>query len=145
MRIAGGGRGISWTRTLAVWLLLTAAEVVHGTVRAILLTPRVGDHRSRQIGLFTGSAIILALSGLTIRWLGVRRTPDLLAIGGVWLILTVAFEVALGRLAFGYSWTRVTEDFDPRRGGLLPFGLAVLALAPLITARLRLPPERRER
>ena len=45
-----------------VWLLLAAAEVLQGIVRVRLLNRRVGDHRARQIAVFTGSEIILAIA-----------------------------------------------------------------------------------
>jgi hypothetical protein len=126
----------SWLKALAVWLLLMAAETIHGIIRTLFLVPRVGDFRARQIGVFSGSLIILALVLLRIRWIGVRSTRSLLAIGLVWLALTLAFEIGLGRLS-GYSWERIASDYNVRSGGLLPFGLAVLALSPLIAARVR--------
>ena len=51
--------------------------------------------------------------------------------------LTLIFEIGLGHFLFGYSWGRIVEDFDIMRGGLLPVGLLVLMLSPLIAARLR--------
>ena len=47
-------------------MLIAAAEVLHGVLRVSLLNRRVGDHRARQIGVFTGSAIILIISWLTV-------------------------------------------------------------------------------
>jgi hypothetical protein len=38
-----------------VWLLLMAAEVVHGAVRALFLAPAVGDFRARQLAVFSGA------------------------------------------------------------------------------------------
>ena len=43
------------TRTIAIWLVLIAAEILHGIARGILLVPHVGEFRSSQIGVFTGS------------------------------------------------------------------------------------------
>ena len=54
-------------RAFAVWLLLITAEVVHGIVRTLVLTPVVGDFRARQLGVFTGSLLILRITALTIR------------------------------------------------------------------------------
>ena len=127
---------VFWPRALSVWLLLTVAEFAHGILRASLLAPRVGDLRSR-IGVGTGALIIFAITVLTVRWMGARRPRALLAIGGVWLALTTVVEIGLGRVLLRYSWDRVSADFDVRRGGLLLLGLAVLALAPLLAARLR--------
>lgn len=56
-----------WNRALAVWLVLRAAEVVHGALRALLLVPAVGDFRARQAGVFTGSPLVLGLTCLLPR------------------------------------------------------------------------------
>jgi hypothetical protein len=126
-----------WLRALIVWLLLMGAEVIHGTLRTLFLIPVVGDYKSRQIGVFTGSIIILAIAFLSIRWIGVRSTGSLLAIGFAWLCLTLIFEIGLGRFVFGHSWERLGEDFNIIEGGLLPIGLMVLLFSPLIAARFR--------
>jgi hypothetical protein len=61
----------------------------------------------------------------------------LIAIGLFWVVLMLTFEVALGRLVFGYAWSRLAEDFDLAHGGLLGIGMLVIAVAPLIGSRLR--------
>jgi hypothetical protein len=124
-------------RALAVFLIIVAVEVLHGVLRTWFLLPRVGDFVSRQIGVFTGSLLILAISIAAARWIGASRPAQLLAIGTLWALLMVAFEVALGRFAFGFPWSRIAEDFDVANGGLLPLGILVLALAPLVAARVR--------
>ncbi len=53
-------------------LVLIAAEILHGILRAILFVPLVGEFRSNQIGVFTGSAIIVGIAYLTIRWIGAK-------------------------------------------------------------------------
>jgi hypothetical protein len=49
----------------------------------------------------------------------------------------LAFDVAFGRLVFYAPWERITAEFDPRRGGLLGFGMAFLFFAPLLVATVR--------
>jgi hypothetical protein len=53
-------------RSLTIWLLIICAEILHGILRATLLVPIVGEFRSNQIGVFTGSAIIVGIAYLTI-------------------------------------------------------------------------------
>ena len=43
------------TRAIAVCLVLIVAEILHAIARSILLVPHVGEFRSNQIGVFTGS------------------------------------------------------------------------------------------
>ena len=124
-------------RALAVWLVIILVETMHGIARTLLLVPVVGDFRARQIGVFTGSALILAIAIAFIRWVQPLRLRDALVVGLVWLVLTLVFEVAFGRFVAGATWARLASDYDLAHGGLLPIGLAVETLAPAIAARLR--------
>jgi len=123
-------------RGVLAWMLIAVAETLHGVARGQFLRPIVGDLASRQIGVFTGSAMILIIAWLVIRWIGAVTRSELLAVGAVWLLLMLSFEVALGR-ALGASWKRIVSDYDFRQGGLMLVGMAVLFLSPLIAARLR--------
>jgi hypothetical protein len=59
-----------------------------------------------------------------------------LAVGVLWLGLTLAFEVLFGRFVVGALWERLAADYNLPEGGLLPFGMLILMLSPLIAARL---------
>lgn len=124
-------------RASAVWLVIVAVESAHGTLREMFLAPLVGDFRARQIAVFTGSLLILGVACLFARWVRAGTTGRHLSVGLLWLFLTLLFEFGLGLFVLGYSWDRVASDYDLSRGGLMPFGLALLTLAPLIAARLR--------
>jgi hypothetical protein len=128
---------VRWCRAFLVWLLMASAEIVHGVLRTAFLTPILGDWRARQIGAIVGAGLVVVIATATIRWLGVRSRQALLAVGILWLSLMLAFELAAGRFLAHYSWERIASDYDPRRGGLLGFGMLVLALSPLIAARMR--------
>ena len=126
-----------WRRAIAVWLVLIAAEMIHGVVRSILLTPRVGDMQARQIGVFTGSLMNLGITHFFMQWIGARTTRALVGVGVVWVVLTVVFEVAFGRLVMRSTWERIRSDYDLPHGGLLPIGLVALAGSPLVAAQVR--------
>ena len=128
---------LPWRRAIAVWFVLITAEMIHGIVRSILLRPRLGDRRARQIGVFTGSLVNLGMTHFFIRWIGARTTRALVRVGVVWVVLTVVFEVTFGRLVMRSSWERIRSDYDLAHGGLLPIGLVALAGSPLVASRLR--------
>jgi len=90
-------------RSFAVWLLIIVAEIFHGILRAIVLVRFVGEFRSNQIGVFTGSAILLVIARLTIRWIRAKQPFELLLVGLIWLLLTMTFEVLFGRFVMGLS------------------------------------------
>jgi hypothetical protein len=120
------------TRAALVWLLLVIAEIAHGTVRALWLAPLVGDFRSRQIGVFTGSCLILLLVWSTQRWIGFRSQRQRIATGIAWMLAMLSFELGAGHYAFGRPWPHLLADFDPTQGGFLALGMLVLAMAPWI-------------
>lgn len=125
-----------WLRALSVWLVIIAVESVHGTLRQLFLVPVLGDFRARQVSVVTGSLLIFLVSWLLIRWLGATRRRVLLGIGFFWVLLTVVFEITLGRL-LGFEWSRLLADYDLPNGGLMGLGLVALLLTPLSAARLR--------
>ena len=77
-------------RALSVWLILIAVEVVHGALRAIFVVPVVGDFRSRQIGVFSGFILILAVAYVLFPWLHSTDKRSLISVGVLWVVLTVA-------------------------------------------------------
>jgi hypothetical protein len=126
-----------YLKAFAVWLLIFAVEVAHGVLRTLYLIPLLGDLRSRQVGVAVGSALILLVTWLTVRWIAPRNPRQWRGVGFLWVTLMIGAEVVVGRFAFGYPWARIAEDFDPTRGGFLALGLLVLYLAPGWMARLR--------
>ena len=106
-------------------------------MRRAFLEPYVGDLRARQIAVFTSSAINFTIALVFLPLLRTTSRRQLLAVGFLWLGLTVAFEIIFGRFVIGASWPRLASDYNPMEGGLLPIGLLVLALSPLIAAKFR--------
>lgn len=122
---------------MTVWFIILCAEFTHGILRTVLLVPYIGDFQARQIGVFSGSMLILIIACRFIRWIGAQTVGSLLATGIIWLILMLLFELCFGRFILHLPWRKVLEDYDVMRGGLLPFGMLFLTFSPLIAAKLR--------
>lgn len=128
--------GIPWARAVLTWMAMMLAETGQGVVREIFIAPLIGALPARQLAVFTGSLVVLAIAWLTARWINARTPPVQYAVGALWVVLTVIFEFSVGR-ATGASWSRLLSDFDPSRGGFLLLGLAVMFLAPrMVSARV---------
>lgn len=87
---------------------------------------------------FSFSAAIRAL----LDWIRIRSAWGALAVGGLWVVLTSTFEVALGRLT-GVGWNRILADYDIARGGLMPLGLLAMVLTPWAVRQLQARRKRR--
>ena len=124
-------------RAFTVWLVIIAVETVHGILRTLLLVPIVGDFPARQISVFTGSLLIFGVTLFLINWIAVRTNLQLLGVGLLWVVLTVLFELGLGRLVLGLPWERITEDYDLTRGGFMCLGLLFMTVSPWLAASFR--------
>lgn len=123
-----------WLRGIAVWFLIIIVESVHGTIREVLITPRLGDAAARRLGMVTGMALIFAIAYFTVRWIGTEVPGELIAIGVIWSALTILFEAILGLYVFGFSAERVVAEYDVRQGGMMGFGILFMTFAPVIAA-----------
>lgn len=126
-----------WLRAVGLWLLLMAAETLHGLWRVKVLAVWIGDEFASDVAVFTGSLIILLITFACIDWIPARDTRTLLLVGSTWMVLTIGYEMALGRIAFDRSWSEIASDFDLFQGKLLPLGLVFLLFAPFLAAWLR--------
>jgi hypothetical protein len=113
------------------------AEVVNGTVRTLAVAPLVGDFTARQIGTVTGCVLIGLVAWFGSPWLRATSPRAQWAVGLLWLMLMMGFEVAFGRLVAGASWQRLAEDYNLARGGLLGLGMLWLLCAPRLAAVVR--------
>ena len=126
-----------WVRALLVWLVIIVAESVNGTLRTMYLAPVIGDFPARRVGVFIAIALIFVITLAFTRWMGARTRAQLLGIGLLWVVLTVAFEFGLGIGVLHYDLSRMLSDYDLSRGGLMVFGLLAMLFTPLLAARIR--------
>lgn len=126
-----------YLKAALVWLVIAVAETLHGILRVRFLNRRLGDRLARQVGVLSGSLIILLIGWFTVPWIGPGSLGQSVAVGTLWLILMLAFELGLGRLYFRFSWDRLLAEFDIRKGGYLGLGMMVLLFTPLLIAKMR--------
>jgi hypothetical protein len=130
------GKDFAMSRGLLVWLLIMLIETIHGVLRGLFVVPRFGEEAASRIGWPIGMIIVLGVSYLTIRWIGLRDTSNLIRLGALWAILTFVFEVLIGVLR-GLDSPAIWAEINPLAGGLMVYSLAVMLVAPLAAARLR--------
>ena len=95
----------------------------------------LSDLRAHQLSSLIG----IVLFGLYI-WFSLRRArpatgSQALAVGFLWLGLTVAFEFSFGHFVAGHSWSRLFQDYNLFAGRLWVLVLLWLTLAPYLFYR----------
>jgi hypothetical protein len=122
-------------RALLVWLLMMLAESLHGVLRRLLFGPEI-QLPVRQVSVAVATLIVFGIAWISLGWMKIRTTGGAVTVGLLWALMTLAFEIGLGR-GLGLAWSRIWTDYDLARGGLMPLGLAAMALTPLAARRLQ--------
>jgi len=123
-----------WYRAVMVWMAFMLVETAHGAVRELFVAPAIGGLRARQIGVPVGCVIVFVVAWFAARWMGAITRRQQLIIGGLWVCLTLAFEIFVG-FAVGAPWEQITADLDLTKGGLMSLGLAFMFVTPMLVAR----------
>jgi hypothetical protein len=124
-------------RSFFLWLLFIPLAILNGVVRDLLLTPALGDTAGRALSSVTLSALILGVTILFVRRLGINTPTWLLIVGSFWLVLTMMFEFSFFLLVMGHPMDELLREYDLFRGRLWLLVLATTFFAPLIAARIR--------
>jgi hypothetical protein len=120
-----------------MWIVLLVAMFCNGTLRVLALQPFLGEDMARQWASLSGVCVIGALSGLFVRACPEATRGQLLSVGAIWLVLTLAFEFLFGHFVSGASWAALLADYDIRRGRLWVLVLLATLLAPWLWGTLR--------
>jgi hypothetical protein len=124
-------------KAILMWLLLLVVMMGNGVLRVLVLQPRLGESLARQGACLSGIVLILVMTGLFMRRLGPFSRGELLKIGALWLVLTVAFEFLFGRFVTGASWEALLAEYDLTRGRLWPLVLSTTLIAPWLWSVVR--------
>ena len=124
-------------KAILVWVIIAIGETANGIFRVHYLNRKMSSRRARQIALISGSFLILCIGWLAVPWIGPETDPECLLLGLIWLLLMLAYDLAVGRFVFHYSWGRIAADFDLRKGNFLAIGMLVLFLTPLLVMKLQ--------
>ena len=114
------------------WLSLAALGVLNGIAREVVLAPRLGALALPASGFVLAILILIATLGLRTIW---PESAGPWITGGTWLVLTVVFEFAIGRLR-GSSWTTLCRAYMCADGNLWPLVLLTILIAPWLADTL---------
>ena len=117
------------------WIPMVLIAIANGALREGSYGKYVGELMAHQIS--TLSAVLLL--GIYL-WLVVRRWPperpgQAVAIGLIWLGLTVVFEFVFGRYVAGLSWTKLLSDYNIFAGRAWVAVLVWITIAPYVFYR----------
>ena len=106
-------------------------------MREVFLRPRVGEPTAHAIGTLSAVALAaLVISAYIRRVHASYSRADLLRIGLLWLVLTVAFEFGFFHYVMGKPWDVLLADYNILRGRLWVLVLATVLLGPILVGTI---------
>lgn len=120
---------MTWTRLLLTWLLLAVLMPVNGIVREGIFKRWMPERAAETLSVATGIAVILTVTRWLFRVPADESTARLAAQAAVLVLLTVAYEFAIGRSG-GRPWRELAGHYAIWRGELWPLVLLALAATP---------------
>lgn len=121
-------------RALLFWVLLMILAMLNGTVRVFGITPYAGERVGHWISTVMLCVLILAATWYGSTWLAPKGTMDAWRVGGLWLILTLAFEFLAGHYVFEKPWEQLLADYNLMNGRIWVLVLITTLLAPRLVS-----------
>jgi hypothetical protein len=123
------------TRYLLAWIPMLGVALANGAFREGWLVPRLGEHQGRQVSTVLLVVLLAVYIGAVMKLWPARSSRHAIAIGALWLVLTLAFELALGRFVSGLSWREMLAEYDLASGRLWALVPLTVAVAPVVFYR----------
>lgn len=120
------------------WFPMVGIAVANGTLRELWYGRHLSDLAAHQLSSLTAVLLFGAYIRFVVRTWRPSSAAQALAVGLLWLVMTVAFEFLFGHYIAGHSWERLLHDYDLLAGRIWPLVLVWVAVAP----RLFLPASR---
>ena len=119
------------------WIGMVIVAIMNGVIRDAVYRKSLSDLTAHQISTFT----LIVLSGLYLWLLGlawkITSPSEALAIGLIWLALTVAFEFLFGHYVMKHPWTRLLHDYNLLKGRIWILVLIWITIAPYVFYKFR--------
>jgi len=125
-----------WRYALA-WVGMLVLAIANGALRQATFGMVLPELRAHQLSTLIGSVLMGAFMWVVLRWWPPSSRREAIAIGLLWVSLTVAFEFFMGLVLLRRPVAQVLADYNVCAGRVWVFFLLWLAVAPWLFFRLR--------
>ena len=98
------------------WFGMMALAILNGGLRDKLYEPLIGELVAHQLSTVLLVVVFAGYFWLLTSYWPISSSGQAWSIGLMWLVMTLLFEIGLGRWGLGYAWSRVLHDYDLMAG-----------------------------
>ena len=120
-----------------VWVPMVAIAIANGVVREAWYGKHLSELAAHQISTLIAVILFGVYIWFVVRFWRPTSKVQAIAIGLIWLAMTIAFEFVFGHYVAGQSWERLLHDYNLLAGRVWPLVLFWIAVAPYLFFRTR--------
>ena len=99
-------------RYALAWFGMMVLAIVNGGLRAKLYAPHTGELAAHQLSTMILLALFAGYFWLLTTYWPIASSRQAWMIGLMWLVMTLLFEIGLGRWVLGHPWNRVLREYN---------------------------------
>ena len=115
---------------------MVAIAIANGGLRQAWYGKHLGELLAHQVSTFTAAILFGVYIGFVMHFWPPASATRAIAVGLLWLMMTVTFEFLFGHYIAGHTWERLLHDYDLFAGRVWAVLLVWVTLAPYIFYRL---------
>ncbi len=124
-------------RYTIAWVPMVVIAIANGILREFGYGKYMGERPAHQIASVMGIIFfVLYIWFLSLLW-PLESAGQAIAVGLIWLGLTIAFEFLFGHYVAKHPWPKLLQDYNILAGRLWSLVLLTVATAPYIIYRMR--------
>ncbi len=124
------------TKYFLLWLPMIFIAFANATIRELLFIKHFSEFRAHQFSTITLIILCAVYIWIVLPELHIQNNRQAFTIGLIWVLLTVAFEFTLGRLA-NKPWSDLLQDYNIFAGRLWGLFLLLLFILPYLVYTIR--------
>lgn len=120
------------------WIPMVFIAIANGALRQYSYGNWMRELPAHQLSSLTAVILFFVYAWiLNVKW-PLESSRQSLAVGVIWLCLTVAFEFLFGHYVVNHPWSRLLNDYNLFAGRLWALVLLAVTAAPLVAYKLKI-------
>jgi hypothetical protein len=118
------------------WIPMVFIAIANGVLRQYVYGRRMKELSAHQVSSLTAAVLFYFYTSILGKMWPLESSHQALAVGIIWLCLTVAFEFLFGHYVANHPWSRLIQDYNLLSGRLWALVLLAVAAAPYVVYKL---------
>jgi hypothetical protein len=129
--------GASYLKYFLVWAPIVILGIGNAVIRQVVYAGYMSELAAHQISTLTLIILYAAYAWVVLSYLKLSSRSQAVAVGLMWMVLTVLFEFGLGHYVLGDSWGNLLHAYNLLEGRVWGLFILSVGLAPYVIYRIK--------